>query len=390
MHTVEQMDTMEEMLSMLLDGAVETLDISPHLYQLAVDKYEEVGTWLAEHGTPDWRIYPQGSFRLGTVVRPNTPAGEYDIDLVCWLPIAKESTTQAELKERVGRMLHAFVRFKHHQGHGDGPASCVSTRRCWTLSYPDDGFHLDVLPTIPDADLPPTGILLTDKQLRLWQHSNPIGYATWFQQQSQLDRRLVEAKRHANVADVPDWQVRSTLQRAVQILKWHAMLYFADDTDHRPPSVLITTLAARAYLGESDLFSATRAVMDRMNAYVENRHGQFWVPNPAHEDENFADKWNEYPERRKAFLRWHNDLALLLDELVHLQHKGLPALAARMSESFTADAVQRSFQRLAERRTIQVKTGKLHMATGGLLTTTASGPRVPRHTFHGQHPHPRG
>lgn len=384
------MDTMEEMLSMLLDGAVETLDISPDLHQLAVDKYEEVGTWLAEHGTPDWRIYPQGSFRLGTVVRPNTPTGEYDIDLVCWLPLVKESITQAELKERVGRMLRAFVRFKQRQGHGDGPASCVATRRCWTLSYPDDGFHLDVLPTIPDPELPPTGILLTDKQLRLWQHSNPIGYATWFHLRSQLDRHLVEAKRHAHVAGVPDWQVRSTLQRLVQVLKWHAMLYFADDTDHRPPSILVTTLAARAYTGEPDLFSATRNVLGRMSAYVENRHGRWWVPNPAHEEENFADKWNEYPERRKAFLRWHADLAATLDELVQLQHKGLPAVAARMSESFTPYAVRRSFQRMGERRFTDTKTGALRMGVGGLLTMTAVGPRVRTHTFHGQHSDSRG
>ncbi|MFY1661175.1 cyclic GMP-AMP synthase DncV-like nucleotidyltransferase [Micromonospora sp. WMMD1274] len=381
---------MEEMLSMLLDGAVETLDISPHLHQLAVDKYEEVGSWLAEHGTPDWRIYPQGSFRLGTVVRPNTPTGEYDIDLVCWLPIAKESTTQAELKERVGRMLHAFLHWKQRQGHGDGPASCKATRRCWTLSYPDDGFHLDVLPTIPDPAVPPTGILLTDKQLRAWQHSNPIGYATWFQLRSQLDRHLVEAKRHANVADVPDWAVRSTLQRLVQVLKWHAMLYFADDPDNRPPSILITTLAARAYAGEHDLFTGTRNVLHGMGNFVENRHGRWWVPNPAHEEENFADKWNEYPERREAFIRWHTDLSIVLDDLVQLQRKGLHVLATRMSESFTPDAVQRSVQRYGERLRQQTTTGALRMGVGGLLTTTTAGPRVRQHTFHGQHTDPRG
>lgn len=39
------MDTIEQMLSMLLGGAVEVLDISPDLQQLAVDRYEEVGNW---------------------------------------------------------------------------------------------------------------------------------------------------------------------------------------------------------------------------------------------------------------------------------------------------------------------------------------------------------
>jgi hypothetical protein len=384
------MDTIEEQLSMLLDGAVETLDISPHLAQLAVAAYEEVGTWLVEHGTPDWRIYPQGSFRLGTVVRPNTPTGEYDIDLVCWLPIAKESTSQAELKERVGRVLHAFVRFKEREGHGDGPASCEATRRCWTLRYPDHGFHLDVLPAIPDPELPPTGILLTDKQLRLWQHSNPIGYANWFHMRSELER-VVETKRHASIAEVPDWQIRGTLQRLVQVLKWHAMLYFADDPDNRPPSILITTLAARAYTGERDLFVATRDVLDRMDTYIENRNDRLWVPNPAHEQENFADKWNEYPERREAFVRWHADLVGVLADLVQLENKGMQAVAARMSESFAPDAVNRAFRRMAERAAADTRAGVHRMGAGGLLTTSTSvpGPRVKQHIFHGQHSDPR-
>jgi hypothetical protein len=89
---------------------------------------------------------------------------------------------------------------------------------------------------------------------------------------------------------VPEWEVRSTLQRVVQILKWHCMLRFANDPDNRPPSILITTLAHRAYTGERDLFTATRNTLDGMDTYIENRNGSWWVPNPAHEEENFADK----------------------------------------------------------------------------------------------------
>ena len=387
------MDTMEQMLSMLLDGAVETLDIAPELQQLAIDRYEEVGTWLAKHGGYRCRIYPQGSFRLGTVVRPAGRTGEYDIDLVCWLLIAKETITQAELKQRVGDLLHAYLRWKNLHGQTDGPKSCEPRRRCWTLAYPDHGFHLDVLPTIPDVDHPPTGILLTDKQLYRWQHSNPIGYASWFRTRSEeLQRRLVEAalKRHVNVADVPEWEVRTTLQRLVQVLKWHCMIRFARDPENRPPSILITTLAARAYRGEADLFTATRNALAGMGEHIENRHGTWWVPNPAHEEENFADKWNEYPERREAFRAWHRDIAGVLDELVGLRGKGLPVVAARMAESFGHDAVKLSAQRYGDRLRRQTETGVLRMTGTGLLTTTAAGVPVRRHTFHGQHTDPRG
>ena len=41
-----------------------------------------------------------------------------------------------------------------------------------------------------------------------------------------------------------------------------------------------------------------------MPAFIEERNGAWWVQNPVDPDENFADKWNQYPERRKAFTRW--------------------------------------------------------------------------------------
>lgn len=84
--------------------------------------------------------------------------------------------------------------------------TCEPRQRCWTSGYPDHGFHLDVLPTIPDVDYPSTDIQLTDKQLRLWQHSNPIGYATWFKARCDLAYYLAEvaAARHVNVDDVPE------------------------------------------------------------------------------------------------------------------------------------------------------------------------------------------
>ncbi|MFI7691623.1 cyclic GMP-AMP synthase DncV-like nucleotidyltransferase [Nonomuraea sp. NPDC049655] len=381
------MDTLEEMLSDLLDGAVETLDIAPYLYRLAVRCYEDVGTWLAERGKSDWRIYPQGSFLLGTVVRPHTPRGEYDIDLVCRLPVAKESTTQAKLKELIGDELFAFMQWKKQQGAADGPKGIDERRRCWTLDYSGEGFHLDVLPTIPDVERPPTGILLTDKVLPQWQRSNPIGYAEWFKDRSELTSYRIEAatKRHVNVADVPEWEIRTPLQRVVQILKWHTMLRFANNPDNRPPSILITTLAAQAYEGERDLFTATSNVLSRMRDSIENRDGEWWVPNPAHKKENFTDKWNEYPERREAFFRWHSDISSVLHDLIRMENKGLDIVAKRMSEGFAPEPIMRSFERMGERQRELREAGNLHMAPTGRLTTAAAGPRVRGHGFFGQH-----
>jgi hypothetical protein len=129
-----------------------------------------------------------------------------------------------------------------------------------------------------------------------------------------------------------------------------------------------------------------------MGEHIENRHGTWWVPNPAHEEENFADKWNEYPERRKAFFAWHRDISGVLDDLVRLEGKGLPVVAARMAESFNPDVVKLSAQRYGDRLRRQTEAGTLRMTRTGLLTTTttAAGAPVRRHSFYGQHTDARG
>ncbi|MZG13918.1 nucleotidyltransferase [Streptomyces sp. SID5914] len=373
------------MLSMLLDGAVEVLDIAPDLHDTAIERYGEVGTWLADNGSPGWEIHSQGSFLLGTVVRPNTETGEYDIDLVCRLPLQRDSTTKEELKQRVGDQLVAYRRWKQRQGHTDGPESLEARRRCWTLGYP--GFHLDVLPAIPDEEHPPTGILLTDKKLHKWQHSNPLGYADWFRARSELSRALLEKRLVASVAKVPEHHIRSTLQRLVQILKWHCMLFFAEDTDNRPPSILLTTLAGRAYRGEDDLFTAVRSVLTAMPHFIQKRDGQWWVPNPAHEEENFTDKWNEYPERRQAFLTWFGEITTIMDNLALTESKGLDVVYSQLIKSFDAGPVMRSFASYGAR--MKAPTGQRMSATG-LLSATATGPRRKPNTNYGQHPGTRG
>ena len=67
------MTNLREFSDLLAATAVE-LDIPDDLHEAASLKYEEVGVWLASETSslvtyaPD--IYPQGSFRLGTVVKP--------------------------------------------------------------------------------------------------------------------------------------------------------------------------------------------------------------------------------------------------------------------------------------------------------------------------------
>ncbi len=375
-----------ELLDRLLDGTAEALDISPKLHDLAVSEYERIAVWLVEQrpGKATIRIYPQGSFRLGTVVRPHAELDEYDIDLVFMRDLHKTAITQADLKAAAGEMLTAYV--DAHRNEPDCP-KLEERGRCWTLTYDTLGFHLDVLPTIPDHDGPTHGVLLTDRDLFHWQYSNPIGYASWFRgRETDTARRkaiTAAASRGGwSIDQVPEYVVRTPLQRLVQILKRQRDIHFGDDLDNRPPSILLTTLAAQAFNGEDNLYDALRRVLARIPQLIENRNGTWWVPNPAHSEENFADKWNTAPERRTAFLDWMNNLSNELESLSG--QRGLDAITASLGRSFGESAARTAAGKLGQDINRLGQAGGLGIIGTKLAKTTSPAARpIPPHTFRG-------
>ena len=192
--------------SSLLTAISNELDIPDELHQEAALKYEEVGIWLAAEGgslanyAPD--IYPQGSFRLGTVVRPIDTKCDYDIDLVCVIERQKASISQVELKKIIGDRLRENT---------DYAKRLNPSRRAWNLDFPKQ-FHLDVLPSIPNVEQDPNGILLTDTELKLWHKSNPIDYADWFYDSMKVQvktfKETLAKSLSLSVEEVPDWKLR--------------------------------------------------------------------------------------------------------------------------------------------------------------------------------------
>ena len=166
-------------LSSLLNNIGEVLDIPESKYIEAKDRYNAVSNWLSadeselKQYSPE--IYPQGSFRLGTVIKP-LDREEYDVDLVCFLSnISSSDIAQSELKKNVGDRLKVNGTYKK--------ILLPEGRRCWTLDYANE-FHMDILPSIANFDLRAKGgyyrhaILITDQEkIREggfeWLGSNP-------------------------------------------------------------------------------------------------------------------------------------------------------------------------------------------------------------------------
>lgn len=59
---------------------------------------------------------------------------------------------------------------------------------------------------------------------------------------------------YTQAEDIPDALVRTPLQRAIQIMKRHRDMRFNGhrDEDHKPISMIITTLAAKLYEGHAN------------------------------------------------------------------------------------------------------------------------------------------
>lgn len=334
----------------LLRDIAEELDIPPGKYQEAVERYTAVGKWLeagtfpGTSGKPD--IYVQGSFKLGTVVRPlrGGKEADYDIDLACQLRSSVEKLTARNTKHMVGQRLKENATYRamlEKEG-----------RRCWTLIYAENdgvGFHLDTLPCVPrpisaeglDPRYGAQAIGITDRldndNSYEWGFSNPNGFADWFadRQREAFNRvatiRKQELQRRhptvfASVFAVPDQLVRTPLQRAVQILKRHRDVRFHgyQHEDDKPISIVITTLAAVAYQGEADIFGTLANFLDRIQRYQQTGiigcvNGKWTIPNPVNPGENFADRWNDEGSRKpEAFFGWIDWLREDLDELLNV------------------------------------------------------------------------
>jgi hypothetical protein len=108
----------------------------------------------------------------------------------------------------------------------------------------------------------------------------------------------------ASVEEIPEYRVRTPLQQAVMILKRHRDDMFEDDPDSKPISIIITTLAGHAYEGEADAPSALLGILERMEGKITNDGRRYIVANPTDATENFADRWEKYPERHEAFFAW--------------------------------------------------------------------------------------
>ncbi len=332
------MTTTDTYASRLLEKIIEFIDLPPSYYRKAAERYRSLDEWFRRDQSQivdfNPQVYPQGSFRYGTVIRPILRSEEYDLDLVCELMLSKSVVSQKVVKELVGNEIKAYA-----AAYGfNKPAS--EKNRCWRLDYADDvSFHMDILPAIPEdpafisrlarlgvlSDLAKTSVAITDRRHPKysevqpdWPCSNPRGFAAWFEgrmrkiAQSRISQ-LVMDRLYLSDDEVPSHEWKTPLQRSIQLLKRHRDVMFKDNSDLSPISMIITTLAAHAYEGEADLYQALSQILVRMPNFV--RPSVPRIPNPVNPAEDFADRWRSDPRLEQNFWAWHAQAKADLENL---------------------------------------------------------------------------
>lgn len=199
-------------------------------------------------------------------------------------PRAARSRSQDQLKEDAEERLVEYQRDLKRRGK-HVPELDTSKARCLALKYPK--WHMDVVPMIPeDLDDPTSTVLLiSDRDKREWFVTDPKGYRDWFLGKSEFVALRENFAKAAGklVEQVPVWEVRSPLQRAVQVLKRHRDWHFRTSSDEKPASIVLSTIAAENYFGQG-------AVTDVLIAFckgamnLEHEDGKPWVRNPARAD----------------------------------------------------------------------------------------------------------
>jgi len=234
---------------------VDDVDVWDSNYEKAIDRYESIANYIddSKHNSSRIEIYIQGSFKLGTAIRPLTEEGSYDIDIVCnFVDLNREMQTQAMLKEEIGKIIQNYAKKQSFKR----PAE--ESKRCWTLNYIDESnFHVDILPAVPYYNEENLEIAITDstnpnysKISKEWEISNPKGYAEWFNEISEFStyKEFMAKKYDANIEEIPSFKVKTPLQRIIQLLKRHAEVMFAENIEYKPSSIIITTLATKSYV----------------------------------------------------------------------------------------------------------------------------------------------
>jgi len=387
-----------------------SVQLPPSLHAKAVKRYEAVRNFLSaetcafkdqiEH------FYPQGSMAIDATISSRGTDDEYDIDIIAQLGSAYRGKSPLYVLTELEKALASYPVEK-----------VVRQTRCVTLQY-SDNMHIDITPSMRDLYTP-------DRQSKIMHAKGPTasasdklvamnayGFNEWYKAKTPEERLVMEAVRDrwlensrlvkaaAEVDDVPDqaqFIVKNTATLALQILKRHRNIMYADIDERMPPSVMLSRYAAIAALPNSTLTDMILRIARWIMTDIRSASAigqRLHVANPVYGDDVFTDRW---PETITQQNRYASFLSEFVDGIEKAKRKGFgPAeLQDWLRGMFGQRVVTRAIDNLATTVGTAIKAATpVYSRTGSLLLPAAgiaavAKPSIVRaapHTFMGDRP----
>lgn len=403
-------DSDKEFSFELLSHITSNLDLTnSQLCQLHT-AYKAIGSYLANKS--DWLsdcyIYAQGSVGIGTSVKPINENSDMDIDLVLHLPSQEYPATTYDANKLLCRLIEELQNSPRYKDKVEKEPK----RRCVTMQYggiSGQGFHMDITPSMPEDMTAPSrknNVRVADVKSAN-SPSHPYGYRSWFRgicnKEIRWSRRSTyrsnQDLKAGTVEDLPGQIRKTVLQIIVQLLKRHRDIWRSNDfniyKDYAPISIIITTLAAKAYdkcIASSkeydNPFDLMLDVLDEMPSFIECTRSSdglimYFIFNPALPSENFADKWHEKPQLARAFNDWYKQVLTDIIGLLEFD-KGLDQVIESVASLFGNQAARGLQAKLADTLTERRALDRAIVVSAGLgLSNSVRAKPVPKHNFYG-------
>ena len=203
----------------------------------------------------------QGSYALGTLIKPVDDNDEYDADI----QVVMNPNPQWRPKDYVNE---AYRTLKENKNYAD---KLRLKTRCVTVDYAGD-FHLDVVPRVTING----SHYICNRGDDTLEETDGTGYREWFNEKNRT--------------------TDGNLKRVVRLLK-----YLRDNKNsYTVKSIMLTTLAGNAINSSDKGTEAVSTVADtlvtiltRMNDYLQQHPYMPTVRNPALQSEDFNRHWTQ-------------------------------------------------------------------------------------------------
>ena len=220
-----------------------------------------VDTYLSDHLPGYQEMEPQGSFALGTAIKPVDDDDECDADI----QIVMNPNSQWQPKEYVNSI------YKTLKGNANYADKIKPQPRCVTVDYEGE-YHLDVVPRI----IANGRHYITNRNTNQFEQTDGNGYRDWFNERNRI--------------------TGGNLKRVVRLLK-----YLRDHkNNYTAKSILLTTLAGNTIKPSDAGTEAVSTVSDtlvtvlsRMDNYLQQHPYMPEIRNPVLPTDTFNRHWDQ-------------------------------------------------------------------------------------------------